>query len=608
MLSAGAARRFEPRELWAFAAVWLLACAMFLAGGRTGIESTHFPDPDDALRLLEVRDWLAGQSWFDVTQYRMNAPDGAPMHWSRLVDLPLAATILLLRPFLEPQTAEVAAMVIVPLLTLGIVIALVGLLARRLVGGRFAVLALATTPFTVGAFNQLRPMRIDHHGWQIVLGLVAALALIDPKPRRSAIVAGAAIAAWLNISVEALPIAAALGALFALRWLQDAAAAERLRAYVASFAGTSLILFAATRAPSLWAERACDAVSAAHLAAFGAAALGCLAAVRPNVASVWVRIAVLGGCGAVALAAMLATDSQCARDPFATLDPLVREYWYERVDEGLPLWHQSAVSASALIALPLIGLLGAWIARSRAAGDDRTLWENYFFLLAAATLAGVLVLRSGGYSNILAVPGAAFFCSVAVAWAQALRLSPARIIATAAAFLTVVPAYPIAVTAQITGVKKELSSRMKVRIEESEICFSDDELGRLRALPTGDIAAPLDLGPAILVHSPHRIIASGHHRNEAGMRDVIRLFTAPAEDAAAIVAARGIDYFAVCPQLLEPRHYATENPDGLWAAVAAGHLPDWLEPVAVPGTQVIRVWRVRADRLPPRAGTVPPRS
>jgi hypothetical protein len=606
VLSGGAARRFEPRELWAFIGVWIGACAMLLVAGRDGIANVHFPDPDDALRLLEVRDWLAGQSWFDVTQYRMNSPDGAPMHWSRLVDLPLAAAILLLRPFLGPESAELAAMVIVPLLTLGVVIALVGLLARNLVGGRFALLAMAATPFTVGALNQLRPMRIDHHGWQMVLGLVAALALLDPRPRRSGIVAGAAAAAWLNISIEALPIAAALGALFALRWLADPAA-ERFRTYVASFAGASILFFAATRAPSGWAERACDAVSAAHLAAFAGAALCCHAAVRPGVASPWARIAIVGGSGAVALAAMLATDSQCTRDPFATLDPLVREYWYERVHEGLPLWHQSAASAFALIALPLIGLAGGLFARRAAhGGEDRLRWENYLFLLAAATLAGVLVLRSGAFSNVLALPGAAFFCSIAVARAQSLRLSPARIVATAAAFLTIVPAYPIAVTAHVSGLKNEIGTQAKVRIADAETCYSAGELGRLAALPTGDIAAPLDLGPAILVHSPHRIVASGHHRNEAGMRDLIRLFTVPAGEAAGIVAARGIDYFAACPQLLEPRHYASENPSGLWAGLAAGHTPDWLEPVAVPGAQVIRVWRVRADRLPPRAGTLPP--
>jgi hypothetical protein len=59
------------------------------------------PDPDDALRLVELRDWLGGQGWFDVTQYRIDpAHGGVAMHWSRLVDVPLAAVVVALRPLL----------------------------------------------------------------------------------------------------------------------------------------------------------------------------------------------------------------------------------------------------------------------------------------------------------------------------------------------------------------------------------------------------------------------------------------------------------------------------------------------------------------------------
>ena len=52
---------------------------------------------DDAMRLVEVRDLIAGQGWFDLTQYRLDPP-GLPMHWSRVIDAPLAAIILMLRP------------------------------------------------------------------------------------------------------------------------------------------------------------------------------------------------------------------------------------------------------------------------------------------------------------------------------------------------------------------------------------------------------------------------------------------------------------------------------------------------------------------------------
>ena len=55
-----------------------------------------FLDPDDALRTVEIRDFLAGQSWFDTVAHRLSPAHPFPMHWSRLVDAPLGG---LQRPF-----------------------------------------------------------------------------------------------------------------------------------------------------------------------------------------------------------------------------------------------------------------------------------------------------------------------------------------------------------------------------------------------------------------------------------------------------------------------------------------------------------------------------
>ncbi|OYW62342.1 MAG: hypothetical protein B7Z31_01275, partial [Rhodobacterales bacterium 12-65-15] len=49
---------------------------------------------DDLMRLQQVRDWLGGQSWFDTTQYRILPPEGVSIHWSRYVDLGIAAFLV----------------------------------------------------------------------------------------------------------------------------------------------------------------------------------------------------------------------------------------------------------------------------------------------------------------------------------------------------------------------------------------------------------------------------------------------------------------------------------------------------------------------------------
>ena len=94
--------------------IWMLVAVAILFLARDVVATWEMGDPDDQMRLLQVRDWVAGQSWWDITQYRMNAPDGGDMHWSRLVDVPLALVIVAATPFLGQATAEQLAATAVP--------------------------------------------------------------------------------------------------------------------------------------------------------------------------------------------------------------------------------------------------------------------------------------------------------------------------------------------------------------------------------------------------------------------------------------------------------------------------------------------------------------
>ena len=124
-------------------------------------------DPDDFMRLDQVRDWLAGQSWWDVRQYRMDPPAGADMHWSRLVDLPIAACLLLARLVLPEPAASIAAMTAVPLLQLLLAMALLRALMRTLGASAGAVLAAAALPL---AFPLLLDNFMPHAGSTTMAG------------------------------------------------------------------------------------------------------------------------------------------------------------------------------------------------------------------------------------------------------------------------------------------------------------------------------------------------------------------------------------------------------------------------------------------------------
>ena len=96
-------------------------------------------DNDDVMCLVQVRDLMAGQGWFDLTQYRLGLDGGMLMHWSRLIDVPIADLIGFFSPFMQPQPAEAAVLFAWPLLLLLPLFAGVAMAAKHL-GGRHAML------------------------------------------------------------------------------------------------------------------------------------------------------------------------------------------------------------------------------------------------------------------------------------------------------------------------------------------------------------------------------------------------------------------------------------------------------------------------------------
>lgn len=240
---------------------WLVIWTGFMIMNLATIEAVEFHDPDDELRLVQVRDLIAGQGWFDLRQYRIDAVGGGvPMHWSRLVDVPIAVVIVLLRPLLGQAHAELAALLAIPAITLLAMLALVGWMAARTLAPGARFLAILAVAFAAPAMVQVLPLRIDHHGWQIVLMLASVAAFLHRDPARGGWLSGAALAAWMAISFEGLPMSAWFVGVLGLWSLIEPAMRPRLVATLQSLALTSGALFLATRGLGDLAQH-CDAIS-----------------------------------------------------------------------------------------------------------------------------------------------------------------------------------------------------------------------------------------------------------------------------------------------------------------------------------------------------------
>jgi hypothetical protein len=274
----------------------------------------------------------------------------------------------------------------------------------------------------------------------------------------------------------------------------------------------------------------------------------------------------------------------------------VKKLWYDAVSEGQPIWRLSLSDAAAGLAQPLVGLVGASVAISKGPAEQRGRWIAFTWLLGAATIASVCVIREAATASVLSLPGTAFLCEFVLLRARRLPIMPVRAVATAGALCIMAPAY--AVPAAMTPP----SPRFAKAMESSDSCVSRSQIEKLNSLPTSNLAVPMDITPAILASTPHSAIASGYHRNAAGIRDEILLFVQQPAQGRAIVARRHIDYVVFCPHTPESLWWARHGHHGLSALLNANRAPDWLEPVQIAGLRSLRVWRVRKDLpAPPKA-------
>ncbi|MEO0589273.1 MAG: hypothetical protein AAFZ11_01800 [Pseudomonadota bacterium] len=577
---------------------WAIVSALLVLVNWPSITQLRFPDPDDTMRLIQVRDLLAGQGWFDVTQYRVDAASGGvAMHWSRLVDLPLALVILVLTPFVGSASAQVAALVITPLITLGAAMMLAARIAWRLLGDEETTLTALIMVVCVPVVFQLGPMRIDHHGWQLVCALAAMNGLVARSQTAGGRVIGAALAVWLTISIEGLLLAAAIFAVLALRWLRDRAQRWLLVSAIQSLAITSAGLFVLTRGLGDMAVY-CDALSGLHIAMFlwGALVLSVLGRLEPLPFAVLVGgfVAAAGG----ALAMLLTMAPQCATGGgFAELDPLVHEHWFVNVKEGMPIWHQTFEVALQYAVTPLLGLYAAMHLASRSSDWLRRFWGDYAIILGVAFVISILVARAGAVACLIAAPPLAWQIN---RWLKAIRTMDRplpRIGALLALACALLPTLPLSLSALALPAQASVAggqSAGKTSLKMSN-CRIEDSADILNALAPGEVFAPLDIAPKLLLVSHHSVIATSHHRGDAGMRVMIATALGSSAEARETLSLRQSRYVALCPGLTEANNYARTAKDGFVADLQNGRVPDWLEPIPMAEGTSLKLWLVRAD-------------
>ena len=586
--------QFDWRPSLALIAIALLFWVSKFAEVSAGI----MPGNDDMMRLVQVRDLLAGQGWYDVDQSRFITPEGGAMHWSRIPDLFMAAIIVLLTPVIGAGAAETVAIMAWPMTLLAVTLSMIALIMKRLGAGTLGAALAVFFYLTTKSVLQFWPARIDHHGLEIMLVTVAMAALLAPRASRmSGVLAGASVAAMVGVAIESLPYAGLLVAFAGMSWVIRGAGERQRLAGFGLGAGVMALALYLFDAPGPGPARAvCDAFGNFHLAALmtgGGLLLG-LSMVPERLMDRWQKR--LGGGAGAGIATLLVAGlvaPGCFGSPYAAVDAAAAENWLANVSEARSIFAVIATEPEMALSdmgFALAALIAAGWLLFKAPSGRRLGWTLVAVMALVSTAVMAWQIRGYLFAHMFAALAAGALAGRAfqgwreeggprpllIAGLIALSLSPKSWQIAAARLFEAPPA------------------SSEVVIDHATTCREADAYERLAALPAGRVMAPVDLGTSILLRTPHAIYAAPYHRNGGAIAQATTLFMSPPQSAHAELVSLEADYFVFCQGLNEFDHYALAAPGSLADRLQAGDLPEWLEPAdgLTQTDGVVRVYRV----------------
>jgi hypothetical protein len=551
----------------------------------SGVTSLTF-DNDAMLRMVQVRDLLGGQSWFDLHQYRMGPEGGFVMHWSRLVDAPIAGLILLGKGVgLSAQQSEVfAAMAWPALCALATLFASMAI-ARR-IGGLPAMVATAGLAaigyFSLGLFGN---GAIDHHGPQVALAVCVIALVSAAKPTGSmGVLAGLCAALMAGIGIETNAHVAVVAAAVAVMWLLDPATRRSFTlGFGLAFGGALAAILLSTQAPGRWTAVACDAFSIAHAApgAAGGLALAYVAWLAPY--GIKGRAIALCAVGFAAVLAALPWSLSCLRDPVADMDPVLRTMWLNGISEAMPFHRfvqNDAVTTFNFGATTVLSFIAAVVMTWRNPAIRKTTMLAALFLGLALAVA-LYQFRGITFGAHLAVP--VLGGAIGLLWARphgTLGRAPALTLMLLS-MNTSWAMIGMGIDAMRRGPAAQAEFEMRTAGPSADklACTDAAFFAALAGLPTMTLFNTGNHGAGILLNTHHRVMAGPYHRNVAGLKASILGFTAKPDEARSIITASGATHLLWCPQAADAMDFATYG--GLAADLTVKRVPEWLAPVLI---------------------------
>jgi hypothetical protein len=569
---------------------WLIFCAWFIYSGWWNITHFNLGDTDDNMRMMQVRGLLHGQGWYDLRQYRLNPPYGANIHWTRLVDLPIAAIILLTQPFVGGPEAQLIAAGVAPTIPYLLLLFGVALTARRLIDPRAFLLPIVAM-IVAGLTNSMfMPERIDHHGWQIALLSLSIAGLADPKRIRGGLTLGITTALSVAIGIEMIIYLAAMGAAVALFWVVDARERSRTTAYAVSLGGGVSLGFLAFAS---YANRAdlCDALTPPWLSTLLVSSALLLALAWLSPADWKARLGLAAGAAAIVGAFYALMWPQCL-SPLESVSPEETALWLSHVREARPVYTHGWQVAALILALPVTGTIG-WGLLAWRNWSDKDLFRRTVGAAVPGVVAMLLLFwqtRTGPAAQMMAVVGA-----IAIVWLVAPLFDRMRnpllrsFGVVAVAIIGLGAAVPLAMKF-IPG--KPMTPR-EIQVNRANgLCNFIGAYRPIAEQPKGVVFTFIDLAPRLITLTHHDSIMGPYHRNGEQIVDAMKAFRGSADQAHRIFDKYHSTYLLTCPNSSTTTIFDSETPNGFYAQLEKGQVPKWLTPVQLPADSPFKMWKI----------------
>ena len=506
---------FDRAALARSAAVWaaIIVAVVFLrhmyANGPDVFASAG--GPDDATRLLQVRDLFAGGVWFDRSIASIGAPEALVSHWSRFIDLAIGSLVSLAQVFTTGHGAELVARIMWPAVLLFALCLVVLRDAQRQAGGFAVAAAVILILNGYSALVQFYPGRIDHHNAQILCTIAGIMFLQRSfaNPRLGWI-AGALFGVCLVIGLEALPLIAIVVAVAIAVAAFEPDLRPPLRRAVRACLCVLLLGFVATTPSARWGAAVCDELSANLLVLVGAVAIA-LAVMKvryPNLTPwQWLAGVCLGGCAG--MAGYLALEPACVAGPFGQVDTVAKDIWMSDTIETLSMLSFAEVSPAGALAFVVFVLIaiGVRISAWRARRDAASLFAMATIIAVAAY--SVLFVKLMAYAMWLAIP----IIAVWLARLPAAMGMEARVVRLGAAVL-VSQATLVFVFGSILAGFSNVEARARAALTTpTKVCQNTSEHSVLAGLtPGASSRANSTLARTLRSTRPHRVVAAPYHR------------------------------------------------------------------------------------------------